>query len=77
MTQPRSSNSPCRRAPASRHHAARDPAACPARRFPDRSVARGAALLVDKNAALDVWMKRKVERKQVRFYQESTFVFDE
>lgn len=38
---------------------------------------REARSLVDKNAALDVWMKRKVERKQVRFYQESTFVFDE
>ena len=33
--------------------------------------------LADKNAALDDWMKHKVVRKQVRYYQESTFVFDE
>lgn len=33
--------------------------------------------LADKNAALDDWMKHKVGAKQVRFYRESTFVFDE
>jgi hypothetical protein len=38
---------------------------------------REAKSLADKNAALDVWVKSKVERKQVRFYQESTFLFDE
>ena len=38
---------------------------------------RAAKPLADKNAALDAWMKHKVERKQVRFYQESTFLFDE
>ncbi len=33
--------------------------------------------LAGKNAWLAEWMKRKVEHKQVRFYQESTFMFDE
>jgi hypothetical protein len=38
---------------------------------------RGPESLADKNTALADWMKHKVERKQVRYYQESTFVFDE
>lgn len=33
--------------------------------------------LADKQAALDDWMRRKVGARQVRFYRESTFVFDE
>ena len=33
--------------------------------------------LAEKNASLDDWLKQKVVRKQVRFYQESTFVFDD
>ncbi len=33
--------------------------------------------LADKNAALDDWIKRKVVCKQVRYYEESTFVYDE
>lgn len=33
--------------------------------------------LADKNAWLAAWIKRKVAQRQVRYYQESTFVFDE
>lgn len=33
--------------------------------------------LADKNAWLAAWIKRKVALRQVRYYQESTFVFDE
>lgn len=33
--------------------------------------------LADKNAWLAAWIKRKVASRQVRYYQESTFVFDE
>ncbi len=38
---------------------------------------RGPQSLADKNASLALWVKQKVARRQVRFYQESTFLFDE
>ena len=33
--------------------------------------------LQDKNTWLKDWMKQKIARKEVRYYQESTFLFDE
>jgi hypothetical protein len=33
--------------------------------------------LEDKNAALDRWVNERVARKGVRFYAESTVLFDE
>lgn len=33
--------------------------------------------LAQKNAWLDAWMKTKLRERQVRFYQESVFLFDE
>lgn len=33
--------------------------------------------LADKNAALAEWVRARVAQRQVRFYQESTFAFDE
>ncbi|HRI17973.1 MAG TPA: hypothetical protein PL196_05580 [Burkholderiaceae bacterium] len=35
------------------------------------------ASLAEKNIWLAAWIRAKVERRQVRYYQESTFVFDE
>lgn len=41
------------------------------------SVLRSDAGLADKNAWLVDWMKQKVAAKTARYYQESTFLFDE
>lgn len=38
---------------------------------------RDAGRLADKNAWLGAWIKRKLALRQVRYYQESTIVFDE
>jgi hypothetical protein len=38
---------------------------------------RTAEPLEQKNAWLDAWMKTKLRERQVRFYQESVFLFDE
>ena len=41
------------------------------------SVLREERSLPEKNAWLKEWMKQKIALKEVRFYQESTFLFDE
>jgi len=33
--------------------------------------------LEEKNAALQGWLKERIERKGVRYYSEATFLFDE
>jgi hypothetical protein len=33
--------------------------------------------LIEKNGYLKDWLKEKMANKQARFYQESTFLFDE
>jgi hypothetical protein len=40
-------------------------------------VLRSDGSLREKNAALAAWMQEKLADKQVRFYAESTFLFDE
>jgi len=40
-------------------------------------VLRSPASLAEKNLWLADWMKQKVAAKTARFYQESTFLFDE
>lgn len=41
------------------------------------AVLRDPAPLADKNAWLAEWIRAKLAQRQVRYYQESTFVFDE
>jgi len=48
--------------------------------FPGRLLATidaEAGRLADKNAWLGAWIKRKLALRKVRYYQESTIVFDE
>lgn len=40
-------------------------------------VLAGPESLAEKNAWLEEWLRAKVAQRQVRYYQESTFVFDE
>jgi hypothetical protein len=44
--------------------------------YPLEALATGEPL-EEKNAALQLWLKERIERKGVRYYSEATFLFDE